>query len=82
MLQTSSLRWLEQLLRLSNDQLIEEGIIIGGDSDSVCRGIERWMSLGLDTLLLMLGAGNTTHAQVMRALDLLGGEVLPRFKAS
>jgi alkanesulfonate monooxygenase SsuD/methylene tetrahydromethanopterin reductase-like flavin-dependent oxidoreductase (luciferase family) len=72
----------QQLLRLSNDQLIEEGIIIGGDPDSVCRGIERWMSLGLDTLLLMLGAGNTTHAQVMRALDLLGDKVLPRFKAS
>ena len=47
-----------------------------------CRGIERWMSLGLDTLLLMLGAGNTTHAQVMRALDLLGDKVIPRFKAS
>jgi hypothetical protein len=40
------------------------------------------MNLGLDTLLLMLGAGNTTHAQVMRALDLLGDKVIPRFKAS
>jgi alkanesulfonate monooxygenase SsuD/methylene tetrahydromethanopterin reductase-like flavin-dependent oxidoreductase (luciferase family) len=71
----------QQLLRLSNDQLIEEGIIIGGDADSVCRGIERWMNLGLDMLLLMLGAGNTTHEQVMRALDLLGEQVIPRFRA-
>jgi alkanesulfonate monooxygenase SsuD/methylene tetrahydromethanopterin reductase-like flavin-dependent oxidoreductase (luciferase family) len=71
----------QQLLRLSNDQLIEDGIIIGGDADSVCRGIERWMNLGLDMLLLMLGAGNTTHEQVMRALDLLGEKVIPRFRA-
>jgi alkanesulfonate monooxygenase SsuD/methylene tetrahydromethanopterin reductase-like flavin-dependent oxidoreductase (luciferase family) len=70
----------QQLLRLSNDQLIEDGIIIGGDPDSVCRGIERWMNLGLDMLLLMLGAGNTTHEQVMRGLDLLGEKVIPRFK--
>ena len=71
----------QKLLRLSNDQLIEDGIIIGGDADSVCRGIERWMHLGVDMLLLMLGAGNTTHEQVMRALDLLGDKVMPRFKA-
>jgi hypothetical protein len=68
------------LLRLSNEQLIEEGIIIGGDPDSVCRGIERWMNLGLDHILLMLGAGHTTHDQVMRALDLLGEKVISKFK--
>jgi len=67
-------------LRLSNDQLIEQGIIIGGDADSVCRGIERWQNAGVDTLLLMLGAGNTTHEQVMRGLDILGEQVIPKFK--
>ncbi|MBI3330069.1 MAG: LLM class flavin-dependent oxidoreductase [Nitrospinae bacterium] len=68
------------LLTMSNDQLIEEGIIIGGNPDSVCRGIEQWMNLGLDMILLMLGAGNTTHDQVMRGLDLLGEKVIPKFK--
>jgi len=67
-------------LRLSNDQLIEQGIIIGGDADSVCRGIARWEQAGVDTLLLMLGAGNTTHEQVMRGLDILGDKVIPKFK--
>jgi alkanesulfonate monooxygenase SsuD/methylene tetrahydromethanopterin reductase-like flavin-dependent oxidoreductase (luciferase family) len=67
-------------LRLSNDQLIEQGIIIGGDADSVCRGIERWKNAGVDTLLLMLGAGNTTHEQVMCGLDILGEKVIPKFK--
>jgi len=70
-------RW---LLNLSNEQLIEEGIIIGGDPDSACRGIERWMHVGVDTLLLMLRAGHTTHDQVLRGLDLLGEKVLPKFQ--
>lgn len=54
--------------------------MIGGDVDSVCRSIERWQSLGLDQLLFMIQAGNTTHDDVMRALDLLGSKVLPRFQ--
>ena len=66
--------------RRSNDQLIEDGLVIGGDVDSVCRSIERWQSLGLDQLLFMIQAGNTTHDDVMRALDLLGSKVLPRFQ--
>jgi hypothetical protein len=28
----------------------------------------------------MLGAGNTTHEQVMRGLDILGAKVIPTFK--
>jgi alkanesulfonate monooxygenase SsuD/methylene tetrahydromethanopterin reductase-like flavin-dependent oxidoreductase (luciferase family) len=70
----------QALLRLSNDQLIEDAIIIGGDPDSVCRGIERWQTVGVDTILLMLGAGHTTHDQVMRGLDLLGEKVIPKFQ--
>jgi para-nitrobenzyl esterase len=31
---------------------------------------------------LMLGAGNTTHEQVMRGLDILGEKVIPKFKYS
>jgi hypothetical protein len=38
------------------------------------------MNLGLDHILLMLGAGHTTHDQVMRALDLLGEKVISKFK--
>jgi alkanesulfonate monooxygenase SsuD/methylene tetrahydromethanopterin reductase-like flavin-dependent oxidoreductase (luciferase family) len=70
----------QALLGLSNERLISEGIIIGGDPDSVCRGLERWRELGVDLILLMLGAGNTTHAQVMRGLELLGEKVIPRFR--
>jgi alkanesulfonate monooxygenase SsuD/methylene tetrahydromethanopterin reductase-like flavin-dependent oxidoreductase (luciferase family) len=72
--------WRENAEALMRKEAIEEGIIIGGDPDSVCRGIERWRNLGLDLILLMLGAGRTSHDQVMRALDLLGEKVIPKFK--
>ena len=55
-------------------------IYIGRAPDSVCCGIECWQHVGVDTLLLMLGAGNTTHEQVMRSLDILGAKVIPTFK--
>ena len=66
----------QALLRLSNEALIAKGLIVGGDPNSVWHGLERWQSLGVD---LMLGAGRTTHDQVMHALDLLGEKVLPKF---
>lgn len=71
---------LEFMLKRSNEDLIREGIVIGGDVDSVCRGIEKWMNVGFDQLLLMIQAGNTTHDEVMRAMDILGSKVLPKFQ--
>ncbi len=64
----------------SDDMLVESGMVIGGDPDSCSRAIEKWQRAGIDQLLLMLQCGTTTHDQVMRALDLLGEKVLPRFR--
>ena len=70
----------EAILARSNDQLIEDGIVVGGDPDSVSRGIEGRLKLGIDEMMLMMQAGQTTHDEIMRSLDLLGNKVLPRFK--
>lgn len=72
----------ESILMRDNEELIRDGLVIGGDADSVCRGIERWADLGLDQLMFMIQAGNTPHADIMRALDMLGSKVLPNFKES
>ena len=68
------------VLNRSNDELIQDGLVLGGDVDSVCRGVERWEKLGVDQLLIMVQAGDTTHDEVMRALDLFGEKVLPKFQ--
>ena len=64
----------------SDDELIADGIVIGGAPDSCSRGIELWADIGLDLMLFQLQVGNATHEQVMRSLDLLGEKVLPRFR--
>ena len=66
----------------TNDQLIEDGIVIGGSPDTVCRQIEKYQRAGFDMLLLMLQAGYTTHDQVLRAQELLGTHVIPKFQTS
>ena len=63
----------------TNDQLIEDGMAIGGNPDSVCRQVEQWAEAGLDQILFVVHAGNLTHEQAMRSIDLIGSKVIPRF---
>jgi alkanesulfonate monooxygenase SsuD/methylene tetrahydromethanopterin reductase-like flavin-dependent oxidoreductase (luciferase family) len=64
----------------SNDQLLADGMAIGGNPDSICRQVEQWAQAGLDQMIFVLQAGNTTHDQVMRSIDLIGEKVIPRFE--
>lgn len=63
----------------SNDQLIEDGMAIGGNPDSICRSVEKWAEAGLDQMIFLLQAGRTTHDEVLRSIDLIGRHVIPRF---
>jgi alkanesulfonate monooxygenase SsuD/methylene tetrahydromethanopterin reductase-like flavin-dependent oxidoreductase (luciferase family) len=69
----------ERIASRSNDQLIEDAMAIGGDPDTVSRQVERWAAAGLDQIIFMLQAGNTTHQQVLRSIELIGEKVIPRF---
>ena len=64
----------------TNDQLIEEGIVIGGSPDTVCRQLERYQKIGVDQIMLMMQVGTITHDQVMRSLELVGEQVIPKFR--
>ena len=64
----------------SNQELIEDAMVVGGNADTCSRVIERWAEIGLDQIVLMMQAGHTTHEQVMRSIDLIGEKVIPRFQ--
>lgn len=64
----------------TDDTLVEKGMLIGGDVDSCCRAIEQWEKVGIDQLILMIHAGEVTHEQTMRSIELFGEKVLPRFR--
>jgi alkanesulfonate monooxygenase SsuD/methylene tetrahydromethanopterin reductase-like flavin-dependent oxidoreductase (luciferase family) len=63
----------------SNEQLIEDGMAIGGNPDTVSRIVEKWAEAGMDQMIFLLQAGRTTHDQVMRSIELIGEKVIPRF---
>jgi len=66
----------------NNDQLLEDGMAIGGNPDSISRQVEKWAKAGLDQMIFVLQAGNTTHEQVMRSIELIGRKVIPRFESA
>ncbi len=55
-------------------------MVVGGDADTCSRVVERWADIGLDQMVFMMQAGNTTHEQVMRSIELIGEKVIPRFR--
>lgn len=65
----------------SNDQLIADGMAIGGNPDSVCRQVEQWAEAGLDQMIFVVQAGRATHEQAMRSIELIGEKVIPRFQS-
>ena len=65
----------------SNDELIEDGMAIGGNPDTICRVVEKWAEAGLDQMIFVLQAGRTTHDEVLRSIDLIGKHVIPRFES-
>jgi alkanesulfonate monooxygenase SsuD/methylene tetrahydromethanopterin reductase-like flavin-dependent oxidoreductase (luciferase family) len=71
----------DRISRLSNDELIANGMAIGGNPDTICRIVEKWQSTGIDQMVFFMQAGRTTHEQVMRSIDLIGEKVIPRFQA-
>ena len=64
----------------TDQELIDDAMVVGGDADTCSRVIERWASIGLDQIVLMMQAGHTTHDQVMRSIELIGERVIPRFQ--
>jgi alkanesulfonate monooxygenase SsuD/methylene tetrahydromethanopterin reductase-like flavin-dependent oxidoreductase (luciferase family) len=66
----------------SNEQLIEDGMAIGGNPDTVSRSVEKWAEAGMDQMIFLLQAGRNTHDQVMHSIELIGEKVIPRFAAA
>ncbi len=63
----------------SDDDMLESGMAIGGNADSVCRQVERWAATGIDQMVFMFQIGRTTHDQIMRSIEIVGEKVIPRF---
>ena len=65
----------------TNDQLIADGMAIGGNPNSICRQVEQWAEAGLDQMIFVVQAGRATHEQAMGSIELIGEKVIPRFQS-
>ncbi len=65
----------------SDEQLIDSGMAIGGNPDTVCRIVEKWAKTGIDQFIFFMQAGFLRHDEVMRSIELVGEKVIPRFTA-
>ncbi|KQX18570.1 MULTISPECIES: LLM class flavin-dependent oxidoreductase [unclassified Sphingomonas] len=61
------------------DYLINESAsLVCGSPDTVIRQLERYVDLGIDEILFHLDS--VPHAEIMKAIDLIGRHVIPYFK--
>lgn len=70
----------DRISKFSNDELVDNGMAICGNPDTVCRIVEKWQSTGIDQMVFFIQAGTTPHEQVMKSIKLIGEQVIPRFR--
>jgi alkanesulfonate monooxygenase SsuD/methylene tetrahydromethanopterin reductase-like flavin-dependent oxidoreductase (luciferase family) len=68
-----------KLQELEIDDIIDAGIVLGGDSASVRRGLERWEATGIDQIMIQPDWGGITHEQIMESYRLFGEEIIPHY---
>jgi hypothetical protein len=62
----------------SNDDLLENGMSIGGKADSVCRQVERWVATDIDQMIFTFQVGRTSSAGRI-IIGIVGQKVIARF---
>lgn len=64
---------------LTFDYLLDNEAVVVGDPDDCEMMARRYEKVGVDLLLCMVQPYNIPHEKVMRSIELLGTEVLPKF---
>jgi alkanesulfonate monooxygenase SsuD/methylene tetrahydromethanopterin reductase-like flavin-dependent oxidoreductase (luciferase family) len=72
---------LEEVRTITYEQVLRDKVIVGGPDTVVDRLKELEAELGIDGILFELNFGAAIPAEVMmRSLQLICGEVMPKFK--
>jgi alkanesulfonate monooxygenase SsuD/methylene tetrahydromethanopterin reductase-like flavin-dependent oxidoreductase (luciferase family) len=66
------------LTDLDFDYLINNDTVLCGDPDHFVRMAKRYEAVGVDILLLLVQSYDIPHEKVMRSIELIGTEVLPK----
>lgn len=67
-----------ELTDLTFDYLVRNETVLCGDPDHFVSMCRRYEAVGVDLLLLLVQSYNIPHEKVMRSIELIGTEVLPK----
>ena len=61
-------------------QFLEHGFVMAGTPDDCAAVIQSFADVGIDQLIVHMQMGGMPHDLVMQSIELLGSEVLPKFR--
>jgi alkanesulfonate monooxygenase SsuD/methylene tetrahydromethanopterin reductase-like flavin-dependent oxidoreductase (luciferase family) len=70
----------QKIQELQADDIIDAGIVLGGDPDSVKRGLKIWEATGIDQIMIQPDWGGISHEQIMESYRLFGQEIIPEYR--
>lgn len=63
-------------------ELVDAAGLCIGDPDTIVRCVEEYRDIGFDQFMCMVQFSDITHAESLRTIEMLGREVIPRFRES
>ncbi len=65
---------------LTPDEMVQHGMIVGGDPQSCIQAVRNYEAMGADELIICMQMGNIPHEKIMRSIELMSTEVIPQFR--
>jgi alkanesulfonate monooxygenase SsuD/methylene tetrahydromethanopterin reductase-like flavin-dependent oxidoreductase (luciferase family) len=72
----------KEIQKLEIDDIVDAAIVLGGDPESVVRGLKVWEECGIDQIMIQPDWGGVSHEQIMESYRLFGEHVIPRFQSA
>ena len=60
--------------------MLEAGMVAAGTPDDVYQVLSRFQGVGVDQIIVHMQMGGVPHADIMRSIEVLGTEVLPKLR--
>jgi alkanesulfonate monooxygenase SsuD/methylene tetrahydromethanopterin reductase-like flavin-dependent oxidoreductase (luciferase family) len=62
------------------DSLLDEGFVMAGTPEDCAKVLDAFQEVGVDQVIIHMQMGNVPHDRIMESIELMGSEVLPRYK--
>jgi alkanesulfonate monooxygenase SsuD/methylene tetrahydromethanopterin reductase-like flavin-dependent oxidoreductase (luciferase family) len=60
--------------------MLDAGMVAAGTPEDVLEVLERFQGVGVDQIIMHMQMGGVPHDDIMRTIEILGTEVLPKLR--